>query len=133
MSTLAVSPAYTHLLMQVSPQLVRTDEQNEAYIEMLYEMDQRSGRLTPEEVQLADLLTLLVEEYEAKHYELPKASPLEAIAFLMDQHGLKQKDLVDVFGTPSIVSEVLRGKRALNKEQIRRLSERFGVSVELFF
>jgi len=134
MSTLAaVNPAYTHLLMQVSPQLVRSDEQNEEYIEMLSEMDRRSDRLTPEEVQLADLLTLLVEEYEAKHYELPKASPLEAIAFLMDQHGLKQKDLVDVFGTPSIVSEVLRGKRALNKEQIRRLSERFGVSVELFF
>jgi HTH-type transcriptional regulator / antitoxin HigA len=134
MSTLAaVNPAYTHLLMQVSPQLVRSDEQNEAYIEMLYKMDQRSDRLTPEEVQLADLLTLLVEEYEAKHYELPKASPLEVIAFLMDQHCLKQKDLADVFGTPSIVSEVLRGKRERNKQQIKRLSERFGVSPELFF
>ncbi len=112
---------------------MRSDEQNEEYIEMLSKMDQRGDRLTPEEVQRADLLTLLVEEYEANHYELPKASPLEAIAFLMDRYGLKQKDLADVFGTPSIVSEVLRGKRELNKQQIKQLSERFGVSPELFF
>jgi HTH-type transcriptional regulator/antitoxin HigA len=51
----------------------------------------------------------------------------------MDQHGLKQKDLIDVFGAPSIVSEVMNGKRDLNKAQIARLSERFHVSPELFF
>jgi HTH-type transcriptional regulator/antitoxin HigA len=51
----------------------------------------------------------------------------------MDQHDLKQKDLVDVFGTPSVVSEILNGKRELNKGHIERLSERFGVSPELFF
>jgi HTH-type transcriptional regulator/antitoxin HigA len=51
----------------------------------------------------------------------------------MDQHHLMQKDLADVFGTPSIVSEVLNGKRELNKEQIARLSARFDVSPELFF
>ena len=53
--------------------------------------------------------------------------------FLMEQHGLKQKDLADVFGAQSIVSEVLSGKRELNKQQIRRLSERFHVSPEVFF
>jgi HTH-type transcriptional regulator/antitoxin HigA len=51
----------------------------------------------------------------------------------MEQHALRQKDLADVFGTTSIVSEVLNGKRELNKEQIRRLSERFHVSPEVFF
>jgi HTH-type transcriptional regulator/antitoxin HigA len=51
----------------------------------------------------------------------------------MDQHNLKQKDLTDIFGTPSITSEVLSGKRELNKEHIRRLSKRFKVSPELFF
>jgi HTH-type transcriptional regulator/antitoxin HigA len=78
-------------------------------------------------------LTLLIEDFEEKNYRLPKASPLQVIAFLMEQHGLKQKDLTDVFGTASIVSEVLNGKRELNKEQIRRLSERFHVSPEVFF
>jgi HTH-type transcriptional regulator/antitoxin HigA len=133
MSALAVSPLYTALLAKVPPRVVRSEEQNEAYVEALYEMEQRKGRRSKEERELADLLTLLIEDYEEKQYQLPKASPLEVISFLMEQHELKQKDLVDVFGTPSIVSEVLRGKRELNKEHIRRLSERFGVSPELFF
>jgi HTH-type transcriptional regulator/antitoxin HigA len=55
------------------------------------------------------------------------------LRFLMEQHGLKQKDLVDIFSTPSIVSEVLNGKRELSKEHIRRLSARFHLSPELFF
>jgi HTH-type transcriptional regulator/antitoxin HigA len=133
MSALAVNPAYTALLAKFPPRVIRTDEQNESYIEVLYELEQRHERWTEAESELADLLTLLIEDYEEKHYQLPRSSPIEVIKFLMDQHGLKQKDLVDVFGTPSIVSEVLRGKRELNKEQIRRLSERFAVSPELFF
>jgi HTH-type transcriptional regulator / antitoxin HigA len=51
----------------------------------------------------------------------------------MDQHHLRQKDLVDVLGTPSIVSEVLSGKREMNKDHIKRLSQRFHLSPELFF
>jgi HTH-type transcriptional regulator/antitoxin HigA len=55
------------------------------------------------------------------------------INFLMDQHGLRQKDMLDVFGAPSVASEVLAGKRELNKGHIERLAKRFGVSPELFF
>jgi HTH-type transcriptional regulator/antitoxin HigA len=51
----------------------------------------------------------------------------------MEAHGLRQKDLTEVFGTESIVSEVLHGKRDFTKEQIRRLSTRFGVSPAIFF
>jgi antitoxin component HigA of HigAB toxin-antitoxin module len=47
------------------------------------------------------VLMLLIENFEEKKYALPKASPIDAILFLMGQHGLKQKDLTDVFGTPS--------------------------------
>jgi HTH-type transcriptional regulator/antitoxin HigA len=89
--------------------------------------------MTPAEKERTELLTLLIEDFEEKQYSLPRAKPLEVLQFLMDQHGLKQKDLVDVFGTPSIVSEVLNGKRELNKDHIKRLSERFHVSPEVFF
>jgi HTH-type transcriptional regulator/antitoxin HigA len=51
----------------------------------------------------------------------------------MDANGLKQKDLVNIFGTPSIISEVLNGKRKLTTEHIRKLSRKFHVSPELFF
>ena len=133
MSTLTVSREYGELLQKVPPKVIRTEKENEAYTEILYELDQRSKTLTAAEKELAELLTLLIEDFEDKRYRLPRAQPLEVVRFLMEQHGLKQRDLVDVFGTPSIVSEVLNGKRELNKDHIGRLSARFHVSPELFF
>lgn len=132
MSTLTVSPEYSALLKKFPPKVIRTEKENEAYTELLYELDQR-GKPTAAEKELAGLLTLLIEDFEARHYPLPPAKPLEVLQFLMDQHGLLQKDLADVFGTPSIVSEVLSCKRDLNKDHIKRLSRRFHVSPELFF
>ena len=49
-------------------------------------------------------MTLLIEDFEERHYTLKPASPIEHIVELMAAHDLKQKDLVDIFGTPSIVS-----------------------------
>lgn len=115
------------------PKVIRTEEENETYTQVLHELDQRSKTLTAAKRELAELLTLLIEDFEEKRYNLPQAKPLEVLDFLMDQHGLRQKDLVDVFGTPSVVSEVLSGKRELNKTRIRRLSERFHVSPAVFF
>lgn len=133
MSSLNVSPAYSAILTKYPPKVIRSEMENETYTEILYGLDRRSKKLTRAEKELADLLTLLIEDFEEKQYQLPRAKPLGVLRFLMDQHSLKQKDLVDVFGTPSIVSEVLSGKRELNKEHIKRLSERFHVSPELFF
>ena len=99
---------------------------------MLEELDERSEQLTVAEKKLAELLTLLIEDSEQQHYKLKPAAPQEAVLELMRANRLKQKDLVEVFGTPSIVSEVLSGKRALSKEHIRRLSDRFHVSPEVF-
>ena len=133
MSSLTVSPEYGTLLKKFPPKVIRSEKENEYYTEILYELDHRSNALTRAEKELADLLTLLIEDFEEKHYRLPRARPLDALRFLMEQHGLKQKDLAEDFGTPSIVSEVLSGKRALNVDHIKRLSERFHVSPELFF
>jgi HTH-type transcriptional regulator/antitoxin HigA len=133
MSSLVATPEYTALLREVAPKIIRTEQENEAYTEILYDLDRRSENLTAAEKELAELLTLLIENFEETRYRLPRAKPLVALRFLMDQHELKQKDLVKVFGTASIVSEVLSGKRELNKEHIKRLSRRFRVSPELFF
>jgi len=133
MSTLTVSAEYGALLRKISPKVIRTEKENDAYTEILYDLDQRSKTLTPAEKELAELLTLLIEDFEERRFQLPGAKPLEVLHFLMDQHGLKQKDLLDVFGAPSIVSEILNGKRELNKDHIKRLSARFHVSPEVFF
>jgi HTH-type transcriptional regulator/antitoxin HigA len=133
MSTLTVNPEYAALLKKFHPKIIRTEEENERYTEILLGLDRRSGRLSAAERELAELLTLLIEDFEEKHYQLPRSSPVAVLEFLMEQHNLKQKDLVGVFGTASIVSEVLSGKRGLNKDHIKRLSARFHVSPELFF
>jgi HTH-type transcriptional regulator/antitoxin HigA len=124
---------YGRLLRKFAPKVIHSEKDNEAYTQALYELDQRSGKLTRAEKELAELLTLLIEDFESKQYELPRAKPLEVLRFLMEQHELKQKDLVDVFGARSIVSEVLSGKRKLNKQHIERLSRRFHVSPDVFF
>lgn len=133
MSSLTVSPEYSALLSKFPPKVIRTEKENETYTDVLYDLDRRSEMLTPAEKELAELLTLLIEDFEDRRYQLPRTTPLDLLRFLMDQHSLKQKDLVDVFGTASIVSEVLSGKRELNKDHIKRLSHRFHVSPELFF
>src|SRR5262249_16740898 len=66
--------------------------------------------------------------YEEEHHTIADAAPLEVLRALMEANSLRQKDLATTFGTESIVSEVLRGKRELNKTHIEKLSKRFGVS-----
>jgi HTH-type transcriptional regulator / antitoxin HigA len=124
---------YARLLSQTLPSVVHTEKQHDVYREQLEALLQREHALTAAERELMSLLTLLIEDFEDKHSLLPRATPIEILEFLMDQHGLKQKDLVDVFGTPSVVSEILSGKRELNKDHIQRLSKRFHVSPEIFF
>jgi len=70
------------------------------------------------ERRLAELLTLRVEDFEEKHYALQAASPIEVLNEPMVANHLQQKDLVDIFRIPGIVSEVLGGKRKRNAEPI---------------
>jgi len=128
MTALAINPEYL-LAKFPAPSVIRSQAQNEHYISVLEQLE-RKKRLSKEEARLAELLTLLISDYEEKHYQL---KPIEIVEELMRANGLRQKDLVDVFGTESIVSEVLNGKRELNKEHIKRLSERFRISPAVFF
>ncbi|MGI8743287.1 MAG: helix-turn-helix domain-containing protein [Bryobacteraceae bacterium] len=123
---------YAKLLLGALPTVIQTEKQNDRYIELLEKLD-RQPRLSREERAFAELITVLVEKFEDEHYRLKPASPLGMLEYLMDANNLRQKDLVDVFGSESVVSEVLRGKREFSKEHIRRLSQRFNVSPALFF
>ena len=133
MSATAARSEYASLLTSALPAVIRTEAENERYIAMLEELDRKGSRMSAAERRMAELLTLLIEDFEEKHYKLKAASPLDVLNELMLANNLKQKDLLDVFGTPSIASEVLAGKRRLNTDHIRRLSRRFKVSPEVFF
>ena len=133
MSTTATRTEYAALLSDALPGVIRTEAENERCIRILEELDRKGTRMTAPEKRLADLLTLLIEDFEEKHYALKPADPIAVLTELMEANGLKQKDLVDIFRTPSIVSEVMSGKRQLTKQHIRELSARFHVSPEVFF
>ncbi|MGB6401705.1 MAG: hypothetical protein WA254_06280 [Candidatus Sulfotelmatobacter sp.] len=115
------------------PSVIGSEAENESYISVLEDLDHKGSRISAAERRLAQLLTLLIEDFEEKHYALEAGSALDVLNELMLANNLKQKDLVDIFATPSIVSEVLHGKRQLTTEHIRRLSRRFHVSPEVFF
>jgi len=68
-----------------------------------------------------------------EHHSIPDASPVEVLRALMEANELRQKDMVPIFGSESIVSEVLHKKRALNKTHIEKLSKQFKVSPAVFF
>jgi HTH-type transcriptional regulator / antitoxin HigA len=124
--------AYRQLIAKSLPHVIHTEEENERYVAELEALHSRE-QLTPEEEQLAELLTLLIEDFESRNYQIQAAEPVEIVCELMDANGLKQADLIDVFGTRSIASEVLSGKRDLSKTHIEKLSQRFHVSPEVFF
>jgi HTH-type transcriptional regulator/antitoxin HigA len=115
-----------------APRPISSEAQNEHYTEVLYNLERR-GKLTAAEEKYAELLTVLIEAYEEEHYPIQAASPVEVLAELMAPNNLKQKDLAPLFSSESIVSEVLNGKRELNKHQIEKLSQRFKISPALFF
>lgn len=82
-------------------------------------------------MELVDVVGDLIEDYEAQHHTRPEATGIDALKFLMAQHGLKQADLTEI-GSQGVVSEILMGKRELNVRQVRALSQRFGVSAATF-
>lgn len=85
---------------------------------------------------LNDLFMLaadVVEQYEKEKYPMPDVSGVPMLRFLMEQHGLKQGDLTSEIGSQGVVSEILAGKRELNRNHIAALSKRFSISPAAFF
>ena len=125
---------YAELLAETLPRKIETEEENErilAFIEKL--MRKGEDNLSPEEETLLILLCELVEDFEEKAYPIGKSStPLSMLKFLMEQQNLKQTDLLEVFGSKGIASEVINGKRAISKKHAKALAEFFRVSPELF-
>jgi len=79
----------------------------------------------------ADILALIIDEYEKKHYAIEAPDPIEAIKIRMQEMQLKQVDLINEIGGKSRVSEVLNRKRKLTVEMIRKLAQKLNLSAEL--
>lgn len=79
----------------------------------------------------AEVLSILIEKFEEQHYPIGMPDPIEAIKFRMEQLGLKQKDLADLVGFKSRVSEILNKKRKLTLNMIRKLNASLNIPTEV--
>lgn len=86
-----------------------------------------------EEFDELEVLTTLIEAYEAKHYKIDAPDPISAIKFRMEQENLKQKDLAAALGDETRVSKILSGQRELTVTMIRNLHEQFKIPFESLF
>ena len=115
-----------------APTPITSARQHEEYLFVLDKLASKENP-TKEEEKYAEVLMTLIEAYEEDQHSIPDASPVEILRTLMDANDLRQKDLVPIFGSESIVSEVLNKKRGLNKSHIEKLSKRFRISPAVFF
>jgi HTH-type transcriptional regulator/antitoxin HigA len=100
-----------------------------AQIEALLTKSKRSKA----EADYLAVLSDLVERWEEEHIDVPRLDGIELVRELLDDNQLPQRALIDIFGTDSIVSEVLSGKRELQRKHIEGLAEFFNVSPAAFF
>ncbi len=78
----------------------------------------------------AELLSLLIEKYEEEHYPIEAPDPIEAIKFRMEQMEMSNKELAQIIGYKSRVSEIFSRKRKLTLNMIRNLHEKMNIPYE---
>ena len=113
--------------------MIESEAENERMLTEIEKLlDKGEDNLTPEENKLLALMVRLVEDYEQEHYPIKDAAPHEVLQELMQARGLRQRDLILIFGSSGYTSDVVNGKRGISKEQAKRLGEFFHVSPEVF-
>lgn len=113
--------------MNIKP--IKTEENyNEALerLDLIFDANSNS-----EEGEEAEILSLLIENYENKYYPIESPDPIEAIKIRMEEMNLKQKDLIGIIGGKSSVSEILNKKKKLTVEMIRELEQILHISASV--
>lgn len=113
--------------MEIKP--IKTEQDYQVSLAKLDELF--DAPIGTKESDYADILALLVDEYEKKHFPIEAPDPIEAIKIRMEEMHLKQKDLAPVIGGNNRVSEVLNKKRKLTVEMIRNLTLKLNLSPNL--
>ena len=111
--------------------IIRTEDdydQTLKRIDTLMDLDPDIGTLEGDELEI---LVLLIEKYEERHWAIAIPDPIEAIKYRMEEMNLKQKDLISIIGSKSKVSEVLNRKIGLSLSMISNLSSRLHIPLEV--
>ncbi len=113
--------------MKIEPIKTKSDYQKALKrLEVIFDAE-----IGTQESDEADILGLMIDDFEKKHYPIEAPDPIEAIKIRMEEMQLKQVDLVTEIGGKSRVSEILNRKRKLTVEMIRNLTTRLNLSAGL--
>jgi HTH-type transcriptional regulator / antitoxin HigA len=122
---------YPRLLAEIAPQAIESEAEYERALAIAEGLTFQQDK-TSAEIQLLKLLVTLVEAYENENYPMEHVAPHQLLQNLMQEHNLRQADLVNLIGSRGVVSEVVNGKRKISKAQAKSLGQLFGVSPGLF-
>jgi HTH-type transcriptional regulator/antitoxin HigA len=133
MGTLTIdNKKYARVLAKLVPRVITTGREHERMLAEVEKLMDRGEYRTAEEDAVLDLMVGLIKNYEEEHHPFPSQSPREMLVYLMERRGLKQADLLPIFGSRGYVSDVVNGKRAISKAHAKRLAGFFRVSADLF-
>ena len=122
---------YGGLLAKAVPTVIETERENRRLLKVLRGLMKKPD-LTPEEKALAKLLGHLIQEFEQRFYKPRKPTPREALIAMMEMNHLRQADIVHIFGSSGITSEVISGKREISKANAKALAKFFHISTDVF-
>jgi len=129
---LSSSDSYLELLAKFAPRPVASEAELEA-MQVVVDALLDKPELSDDERDYLNVLGSLIHEYEEIHCQVPDIHGVELLKVLLIDLGLRQKDLLSIFKTESIISDVLKGKRNLTVGHIQGLAEFFHISPAVFF
>lgn len=126
-----IAKAWSMLQDQVFLKPIRSEDDYRKMVALANELadnlEEEDGPLD----ELFDLVTDLIEVWESHHVDIPKAEPREVLRYLLQTHDLKQKDLAHI-ASPTIISDILAGRREISKKVAKELAEKFGTDMSIF-
>lgn len=121
------------IMTSIKYKIIKTEAQYNDYCRLLEALVFSAGSSSPAHQDEIDLLTLLIEKWDADHNTFDAVDPIRLLHSFMEDHQLKPKDLVEILGiSKGYISEILHYKKGLSKDVIRKLAVRFKVSQEAF-
>lgn len=125
------SEMYSQLLSKYQPRIIKTEAENEAFLEVVEELLARQN-LTPEESTILELLVKLIEDFEDKHYQLNYSTPRSRMMHLMEAQNIKKDNLIEVFGSFDTVDKVMNGELKISSQQALALGKLLNIDSSVF-
>ncbi|MEO5648602.1 MAG: transcriptional regulator [Ginsengibacter sp.] len=110
---------------------VKTKKDYETALQRCYDLMQKNIKPNTSDADELEILSILIENYEQKHYPVPPPNPVDAIKYRLQQTGTDEKELNKILGGRSRKSEILSGKRKLSLNMIRELHDKLNIPAEI--